>query len=402
MDSCSCCEEGRIIEVAAGAHDRCNVVVAAECSDECECSGSHLLLEVDCEGNETGVKLVGQCSCGCECGCGDVCSCGEMEFIVPCLKAGESKRFKLAAAAAGCGCGCSEGGVSVVDNGDTVDFLVNGELFTTWHGGPDVVRPYCYPVLGPGGVQMTREVSNDRSKMDHIHHKGIYTAMGDVNGVDNWSEEEGHGFTRNCAKWASSGPVYGQLWTINDWTDKSGKPIMSESVRIRVYNTPDNGRIMDWLIVWAADYGGVYFHDTKEAGTLAIRMNPLLNADGTGSGTITNGMGGVNDAECWGKRAQWVDYSGKIGEQTCGVAVLDHPTNYDFPTTWHVRGYGLFTVNQWGKHDFSGNWADRGDLALEEGDALAFSFRLFFHDGCVGSAKVANKWLDFAFPPQVK
>lgn len=397
--SCSCCEEGKIIEVAAGPHDRTNVVVSAVCSDECACEGSHVLTEIDESGKELG-QVIGQCDCGsscdCDCGCIDFCDCEAMEFIVPQMKAGETKRFKVVSEKYE-----GKGGVEVKDNGDTVDFLVNGELFTTWHGGPDVVRPYCYPVIGPGGVQMTREVTDDRTKFDHIHHKSIYTAQGSVNGVDCWSEEANHGFARNREKWVSGGPVYGQLWAVNEWTDKDDNPLMNETYRIRVYNTPANGRIMDWLIIWSADFGGVFFGDTKEGGTLTIRMNPEMNADGIGTGKIVNSLGGINDDECWGKRAAWVDYSGAIGGQSAGVAILDHPENYDFPTTWHVRGYGLFTANQWGKHDFTGDWSQRGDLALDPGEALRFNFRTFFHDKDTQGANIAGKWADFAFPPKV-
>ena len=55
-----------------------------------------------------------------------------------------------------------------------------------------------------------------------------------------------------------------------------------------------------------------------------------------------------------------------------GIAIFDHPENLRYPTTWHVRNYGLFTANQWGIHDFTGDWSQRGDLTLEEGDALTF------------------------------
>ncbi len=377
-----CCDDAKILQVSAGPHDRNNVIVSVPCEAECKCAGNHVLVELDEAGNEVG-KLVAQCTDK------------EMVFIVPQIAAGETKRFKVTAETT------QENNVAVQDNGDTVDFTVNGELFTTWNAGPNVVRPYCYPVIGPGGVHMTREIFDDRSKGDHIHHKSLYTAQGDVNGVDCWSEEPGHGYSRNREKSVTSGPVYGQLCAVNDWTDADGKPLMLEEYCIRVYNTPDDARIMDWRIIWRAEYGGVFFGDTKEAGTLTIRLNPELNADGKGTGTIVNAYGGIGEGETWGKRAPWVDYYGRIGQQPCGVAIFDHPDNYDYPTTWHVRGYGLFTVNQWGKHDFTGDWSVRGDLALPKGDALVFNFRMYFHAGDCQQAAVAAKWLDFAFPPQV-
>ena len=41
--------------------------------------------------------------------------------------------------------------------------------------------------------------------------------------------------------------------------------------------------------------------------------------------------------------------------KTVGVAILNHPDSFRFPTTWHVRTYGLFAANPFGWHDFGMN-----------------------------------------------
>ena len=39
-------------------------------------------------------------------------------------------------------------------------------------------------------------------------------------------------------------------------------------------------------------------------------------------------------------------------DKTVGVAIFDHPSVYDTPTWWHVRDYGLFAANPFGKRYF--------------------------------------------------
>lgn len=373
-----------ILEVNAGPHDRQNVVVSWPCEGGCGCAGSHTLYELGDSG-ERGEEVACQCVVDEE--------FGELVWIVPELKAGETKRYVVGEG----GCGESgEGGVTIdLTPGERAEIRVGGELFTSYLA-KDVVRPYCYPIIGPGGAEMT-----ELPTTDHPHHRSMYVAQGDVNGVNNWDEMEGHGYSVNTQlEVLGQGPVFGELLSVNDWvsSDKE-KLVLEEITKVRVYNFPGSCRIMDWDITWFAAYGGVFIADTKEAGTLSVRM--IETAHVRNGGTIRNSYGGINDDECWGKRAEWVDYYGPIASGVGGLTIMDHPENLRHPTYWHVRGYGLFTANQWGIHDFTGDWSQRGDYAMEQGDALNFLFRVYIHEGDTDEAKVAGKYLDFIYPPKV-
>ena len=61
---------------------------------------------------------------------------------------------------------------------------------------------------------------------------------------------------------------------------------------------------------------------------------------------------GITDDAAWGKASPWVDYVGPVDGKTVGVAILNHPLSFRYPTTWHVRMYGLFAANPFGWHDF--------------------------------------------------
>lgn len=396
-------DPGTVLEVSAGPHDRRNAVVTWTCEGDCDCGGSHAMYEVD-EAGGRGAQV--PCQCVPDCGCGGECNegCGELAWVVPELKAGETRRYVTGEATGDCGCGggcgCEGGeprGVSIdLHPGEKADFLVGGELFTSYIT-KNVVRPYCWPVIGPGGAQMT-----ELPVKDHPHHRSMYVAMGSVNGVNNWDEMEGHGWSVNQElEVLSEGPVFADLLSVNDWlTPDRSKEVLQEITRIRVYNFPGCCRLMDWDITWFAGYGGVFFGDTKEAGTLSVRLIESMHVPN--GGTIRNSYGGINDDECWGKRAQWVDYYGPISTGVGGLTIMDHPDNFRHPTYWHVRGYGLFTANQWGIHDFTEDWSKRGDHVLEAGDALNFLFRVYIHEGDTCAANVAGKYHDFINPPTVK
>lgn len=332
--------------------------------------------------------------------CGACCSEENpvVSFILDELLAGETRTYcaEIAEAEGCCSGGGEDQGVAITQvPGDRVDFHVRGELFTSYVVKEGIARPYCYPVVGPGGVGMT-----NLGPSDHVHHKSMYVAQGEVNGHDNWSEGKGHACTVNkSVRVSTQGPVLGAITATGDWVTSAGKPILEERVCICVWDMPDSMRLMEWDITLAAKYGGVFFGDTKEAGTLSIRVAESL--EGRNTGLITNAYGGVTESETWGKRAPWCDYSGVVDGKKVGVAIFDHPGNLRYPTYWHVRDYGLFTANQWGIHDFTGDWSRRGDYALPGGHELHFRFRVYIHEGGAEAAAVAGRFHDWVTPPAV-
>jgi hypothetical protein len=310
------------------------------------------------------------------------------------LRAGCSSRYELASEPSN---PSLAGGVAVsLQEGRQADFTIGGQPFTSYVVRPDVARPYCYPVLGPGQVGVTNFAPSD-----HIHHKSMYVAQGAVNGHDNWSEMAGHARSVNMAlERLGEGPILASIRATNDWISARGEKLMQEITCITVYDAGSDARIMDWEITWFAAYQGVHLGDTKEAGTISVRVAESMEE--RRGGRIVNAYGGTTEAECWGKRAPWVDYYGPVGDAVLGIAIFDHPDNFRHPTYWHVRSYGLFTANQWGIHDFTGDWSRRGDYAIPKGWHLSFNFRVYIHRGDTKAALVADKYLDYAYPPSVK
>ncbi len=289
------------------------------------------------------------------------------------------------------------------DKKGKVDVMINETLFTTYNYSEENARPFLNPVIGPKGKSVVRKPASpgNPEKFDHIHHRGILVAHGDVNGTDNWSELEGHGKTVHREFLSLvSGPVFGKIHALSDWVDNKGKKILEEERIIKIYNLPPESRIIDHIIILRATEGEVIFKDTKESGLLSIRVHPEM--EGRNKGLIKNSFGGVGEEECWGKRSFWCDYSGEIEGIKCGISVFDWPYNLRYPTYWHVRNYGLFAANFFGLSDFYNDKKISGTYILPYGEELKLFYRIYIHSGNCEEAKVEEKYLNFLYPPVIE
>jgi hypothetical protein len=259
-------------------------------------------------------------------------------------------------------------------------------------------------MLGPGGKKVTRSypVATDveGETNDHPHHKSVWVAHGECDDVDNWSEEEGHGWQRHRALLAcDSGPVFGRITARNDWMRPDDATKQFEETReIRFYALPGGTRLVEFAINFHMTEGEVTFRDTKEGGILSVRVASEMDVPRTGR--IENGYGGTNEDETWGKKAPWCDYSGTVEGQPVGVAVFDHEDNPRYPTNWHVRNYGLMTANPFGLSYFRPDKSERGDMVFPAGSATNWRYRLYVHEGDAAQGRVADRFMDFIAPPK--
>ena len=161
-----------------------------------------------------------------------------------------------------------------------------------------------------------------------------------------------------------------------------------------VFGGDGDARWIDFDIAIRATAGPVTFGDTKE-GAFGLRVADAIRVDSRPGGRIVNSEG-QSDAAAWGKRAAWVDYSGPIDGQTVGIAVLNHPTSFRFPTHWHVRTYGLFAANPFGLRGFAGAKTLDGSYALSEGGTLVLRYRVILHRGDAAAAGISRRQAEYA------
>jgi hypothetical protein len=235
---------------------------------------------------------------------------------------------------------------------------------------------------------------------DHLHHRSMWVAHGDVNGSDFWSEEAGHAVQRHREFLEKTdGPVFGRIRALNDWVDNQGRKVLEEERTITVYNLAAIGRVRDLGVAFHATEGDVTFGDTKEGGICAIRV--ATSMDGDKGGLITNSCGAVTEAETWGRPAHWCDYSGSVDGRTVGISVFDHPSSFRHPTYWHVRNYGLMTANPFALSAYKNDPSCDGSHAVKAGERLAFAYRIYIHDGDASGGEVGTRYHGYVNPPVV-
>jgi Methane oxygenase PmoA len=298
--------------------------------------------------------------------------------------------------------------VRVTQHGiENITVEIKGKPFTTFFIGPETNKPYLHPLRSASGKIVTRGYPMEEAAgetHDHPHHRGLWFTHGDVNGIDFWGNEtRGGNFGRVVlvkVDGVSSGKESGMIDATFEWRDPSGKPLLAETRRMVFYGQPKN-RTIDFDITLTAREK-VKFGDTKE-GTFALRVASALEepradapAQPPRTGHIVNSKGGVGEKEVWGKRADWVDYSGVLDGEPLGIAIFDNASNPRHPTWWHGRGYGLFAANIFGWRDFENDKTKDGSLTLQPGETLRFRYRVVIHPGDVHSAHIDRLYADYS------
>lgn len=324
------------------------------------------------------------------------------------------------------------------DGGFTVQ--VEGKPFVTYVVN-QANKPYFWPVYGPTGKSMTRafpmqEVPGEQR--DHHHHRGI-TFGHDSGGLEAWTpskkgegeepvKAQGGGDTwseagsyESMLKNGKSNPaakvkiaglariVHKQYSTLKsesnrvevtqlcEHVDASGKRFLTEERRFRFEATPKE-RILDFDQELIASDGPVILGDKKDAG-LSIRVPTSMAVDSKQGGQVLSSEG-LKNVDAWSKKAKWCDYSGPVDGETVGVALMSHPSTYRFPDRWHVRTYGLFTVNPFGSKAFDASLEKEEPTQIAAGARLKLRHRFVFHAGDAAAAGIEKLYESYSKEPR--
>ena len=283
--------------------------------------------------------------------------------------------------------------VKITKGTDRISVEIDGKPYTDYFISADGNKPYVYPLRTASGIVITRHYPMEEfpgETHDHPHHRGMFFAHGDVNGINFWATEpniktphKGSMVLKQVVE-AKGGAKSGTIKAVFDGLDPDGKPMMTETRTLTFYPGSDL-RVIDFEIRIEA-LRQLKFGDTKE-GTFGIRLaTPLSEAK---SGKMVNAEGGEGEKNVWGKQSPWVDYFGPLDGKTVGVAIMDNPSNPRYPTYWHARAYGLFAANIFGVRDFTGDKTKDGSLTIEAGKSVTFRYRIVIHPGDFQSAKIA-------------
>jgi len=285
----------------------------------------------------------------------------------------------------------AEVGMKETDKG--IEVTLDGKPFTTYIFNAGF-KPILWPVIGPTGKEMTRawpmREGNPDEKTDHVHQKSFWFDHGNVNGIDFWAET-----AKVQGKQVHTELVKAEVDTIvtkTDWVGPDGAKIISDERTLR-FGGDDKARWIDFNVVVTAIADEVTFGDTKE-GSFGLRIAESMRTDRKTGGKIITSEG-LTDADAWGKPAAWVDYYGPVQDETLGIAILNHPSSFRYPSHWHVRTYGLFAANPWGLGDFTGGKQD-GSHKMKKGETLSLKYRVIFHSGDEKAGKIADAFAEYS------
>jgi hypothetical protein len=284
-----------------------------------------------------------------------------------------------------------------------IHVLSGGRLFTTFHYEAEFDRPYVHPLVTPSGIEMSRGVPPRRGEdTDHDWHRGLWWGHGEVSGADFWRERvdnaSGKKTTGRIVVAKTPAASGSTIVAMCDLTNASGVIIGRVEQQFR-FSGSAQSHIIDCSITIMARSGMDLLMADSDDGGLAIRLtNEFEEKNG---GTMLNSEGQKGTAAMWGKPARWVDYSGVRDGKPCGVAILDHPKNFRYPTEWHARGYGLNSANPFAHGSFNRPKGDRskptaGDHTVRKGTDLKFRYRVVLHDGDAAAANIDSMLQEFS------
>ena len=316
----------------------------------------------------------------------------------------------------------------IKDKEHKIDVLVDGKLFTSYFYPSDSIlkKPVLFPILTSKGTTITRGypfATRAGERVDHPHHVGMWLNYESVNGFDFWNNSTAikdrtkYGTIKHTGILETNGGYKKANLSVSaDWidTDGKGKDLIKEKTTY-IFHANGKQRIIDRITTLTARNEEVMFKDVKD-GMFAIRLarelehpsdKPDIFVDARGIETKVDKLDntgitgnyhtseGVDGEAAWSTRGKWNNLSGKIKDEDISIAIIDHPSNVNYPTFWHSRGYGLFAANPLGEKVFS---KDKKELnfKLSPNQSVTFRYRTVITSGKVSDESLNKLAEDFA------
>ena len=239
--------------------------------------------------------------------------------------------------------------------------------------GKEARKPFLYPLRTASGIQVTRGPGDPT---DHPHQKGLWVGAEHLSGMDFWENDPSY-------QRPHMGTIVfkdvldmknGSFTMLSDWVSLEGESVLSETRTMTFYAEPKDCRMFDVDLHLRAKKD-LTFEDHHDA-VIGIRLRSAF--DEKNGGLAANAQGAKGEANARGQRSEWVDWQATVEGETIGVALMDHPMNFGFPTRWHIRSMGLLVASPFAQHDYSALAPD-GGKKLHAGEELHLRYRVLIH-----------------------
>jgi hypothetical protein len=264
-----------------------------------------------------------------------------------------------------------------------ISFQREGNEIARFYFGPELRRPFVYPIIGPSGRSLTR-MGHPHDPESHSHHNSVWISHHDVNGVSFWDDRAPGKIVHQRIERFDDADEAAAVLTSNFW-------IASNQVMLveRRYTRAEPLANKEWLLTIDLELRPgkqeITFGKTP-FGLIGVRMAKTIGVN-DGGGQIRNSEGGVNEAGVFWKRARWVDYSGPIAPGvTEGITLLDHPANPNHPIVFHVRNDGWMGASL----------THEAPRTIKPDDVLQLKYGLYVHAGMPQTNEIERVWKRFA------
>jgi hypothetical protein len=269
---------------------------------------------------------------------------------------------------------------------DQLSFQRDGQEIARYHFGHDLRRPFVFPLVGPSGRSLTR-MGHPRDPESHSHHNSVWVSHHVVNGVSFWDDRsKGKIVHQRVEKIDDEGGDVAAIVSLNHWVNETdGKVLLRERRRTEL-RLLDGGEWMLVIDLHLEPATGAVTLGKTPFGLLGVRMAKTIGVH-DGGGKIRNSEGGVDEKGVLWKRAKWVDYSGPITNDAVeGVTLMDHPSNPNHPTFFHVRNDGWMGASL--TYD--------ADRVIELGKPLVLRYGVYVHAGAPTPDQLSTRWNEFS------
>lgn len=256
------------------------------------------------------------------------------------------------------------------------------EISRYWFGG-DLKRPFVFPVIGPAGRSHTR-MGHPRDPNGHSHHNSVWLSHHDVGGVDFWSDGgKGRIVHKRVVRYEDVDDEV-VIQVQNAWADDAGKPLLNElrTLRFQMLEGAEWRLVID---VELSAAGEPVTLGKTPFGLLGVRMAKTIGVL-DGGGSLRNSEGARGEKEILWKQARWVDYSGPVTRsETGGITLMDHPSNPNHPTYFHVRGDGWMGASL----------TYEAPRTISSGEPLLLRYGLWVHAGKPTAEQIDEQFAAF-------
>jgi hypothetical protein len=267
--------------------------------------------------------------------------------------------------------------ITAVKVGSKINVTIDNKYFTSYIFSEDEKYPFFYPVNGPlsgGSVTSMRNA-------EYPHHSSLFFGCDLVNGGNYWQEglERGRIISVNAEIIKQGGDtvlitdecIWSRPGAISPVKDTRTITITSPSATV---SQIDIQIIMEMLIDVTIKKTNHSLFSARLAADLSVKNG----------GTMINAEGLKSEKDTFGKNSPWIDYYGKRGDATEGLAIFQHPSNPWYPSPWFTRDYGFMSPTPM-------YWPENGtETILKKGTVLKLRYRVLVHSGDHNQAKIAE------------